>query len=401
MMWVLAASTVLIFSVYHIKSRPRFFIYPVAAVLCVVSLYIFRALPRSIIERIDSINFNASELAERFIFYKDSLHILSENFLFGIGPGGWASRQFEFQTSISAAEYVHSSFFQFAVNWGIVGLIMFGLLILYPTVLGVLKFRTQCEIRLPVIINIIMFCHSMLDFNFEIPFVFMVFLANNLIILHECAKPIQVKINKPLFRTFGAAAVIIILLNIPILISEMFFTLGLNDYYAKRFQEAERKLNVSSALNLVNSNSFYIKGFIHNDQYYMTEEMVFFDKAQDFFDRASALDSGNPKYSIVKGKLFSHAGMYNESAEQFLTLIEQQPLIITHYELYAESLYNAWKSGQSSDSLQTPAAKANEIPEMINRAYAKLDERAPMQNREPLAISDRTKEIIDELNNAV
>lgn len=77
------------------------------------------------INRVQTIQTKASELQIRFVYWKDSLKVIRDHWLFGTGGGGWSILQSQYQSQSYFVKYVHNHYLQVTMDIGVVGLIIF------------------------------------------------------------------------------------------------------------------------------------------------------------------------------------------------------------------------------------------------------------------------------------
>jgi len=118
-------------------------------------------------------------LIERIITFQDAAVILfKETFGLGLGVGNWQFMQFLYQSAPYQVRYIHNIYLQVAMDGGLIAMVLFCGLILYP----LLKSYKQKSIYLYIYIFVII--HSLLEVNFNFGIVIL-FFTYLLTCLHE------------------------------------------------------------------------------------------------------------------------------------------------------------------------------------------------------------------------
>lgn len=140
----------------------------------------YRMIPQRIEERFDNFAGN-KDLLQRFTYYKDGFEMYKDYWFFGAGGGAWPLLYGEYQNYYYTSTEVHSYLLQIAIESGIfgIGAVIFLLVSIF---LVYLKFRkshkknTNMILLSCVLVGIIgMFMHSVIDFDFTYPAIYMTF----------------------------------------------------------------------------------------------------------------------------------------------------------------------------------------------------------------------------------
>ena len=83
----------------------------------------YKHLPTKLVEKIKDINLQYKTAKERIVFIKDGLKLISQNFLTGIGGGGWQYKYHEVQEYEYTSNDPHSYVVQVWLEFGIIGII--------------------------------------------------------------------------------------------------------------------------------------------------------------------------------------------------------------------------------------------------------------------------------------
>lgn len=131
---------------------------------------LFKQLPLPLQERISSVSLSAATAEERMIFFNDAMKISKESPLVGTGGESWAVINKKYQELPYISNKVHNGFLEMLIDTGIIGLILFFIIIGYYYYLVFREYLIKEEntLQIAVLISILsIFLHSFLDFNFS------------------------------------------------------------------------------------------------------------------------------------------------------------------------------------------------------------------------------------------
>ena len=121
-------------------------------------------LPVSIVEKIKSINIGNKSVWERGTYYLDSLKIIKDNWIWGLGANAWNYSYIEIQSYNYSAVEVHSYILQLILEYGFIALISFIIImiIIFINFIKSIKNRKNFVIYLAIFLLI---AHSAVDFD--------------------------------------------------------------------------------------------------------------------------------------------------------------------------------------------------------------------------------------------
>lgn len=143
----------------------------------------YKYLPKSLVDKIESINLKQQSVWERFIFIEDGIKILKDNFLIGIGGDGYKYILPEYQQYTYGTNEVHCYWLEIWIEFGLIGIISFLLIIFFTIINFVNKIKTKENSNFYfTILTILCFIllHSTIDFDMSfmyIQIIFFIFLA--------------------------------------------------------------------------------------------------------------------------------------------------------------------------------------------------------------------------------
>lgn len=122
--------------------------------------------------KLSNINMNSSTLQERFIYYEDAIKYIAKNPL-GSGINSFVYKQYSNQSAFYDVKYIHNSLLQVCYDIGFLGLALFIFIFVY----GVLLIHRSSEGNskiLKIAVFLTIYFHSLLDFDFSFPTIFIV-----------------------------------------------------------------------------------------------------------------------------------------------------------------------------------------------------------------------------------
>lgn len=217
--------------------------------------------------RILQSSIKSSELQTRFLYYIDGIKMI-KRFPLGLGHLGYYYIQRAYQTgSTYFIKYIHNSLLQIMLDIGIIG----GLLFVFYFAYNYRKFSANKYYQL---IFIVVLFHSLLDFDFEFPYIIFILLIlagvnKDKIIYYKGVKAFNVAI------CIGWG--IYIYLSIVTCLNYFSYynkTLKLYPYYTEAgvsiikqdHNYSESTLDISN--RIINRNSYSIEAFAYNRDYY-------------------------------------------------------------------------------------------------------------------------------------
>ncbi|MBY0097281.1 O-antigen ligase family protein [Mesobacillus maritimus] len=131
---------------------------------------IYRSLPHTLQERVESISLTTSTAVERITFLEDAIEMSKESPLFGFGGEGWAAGYKNYQQNPYVSNKIHNGYAEWLINTGTIGVLS------YLVTFGFLLYSVFCHYRkskerslnVAVILGLLsVIFHSFIDFNFS------------------------------------------------------------------------------------------------------------------------------------------------------------------------------------------------------------------------------------------
>ena len=138
----------------------------------------YKFLPTDIIAQLKYINLSQRSIQERKIFIIDGLKILKKYVFWGIGGDGYKYAVQDVQTYYYGVSQMHCYILQIAIEFGILGLFVFGYLIILTVknIISIIKNREK-EKNGIVFAFIALFLHSFVDFDMTFFYSMIIFYA--------------------------------------------------------------------------------------------------------------------------------------------------------------------------------------------------------------------------------
>lgn len=134
----------------------------------------YKILPEKLVYILQNMNFTNKSIDERLNFMNDSLKLIKDNWLLGIGGDGWYYRYEEVQEFLYSAREPHCYPLQIFLENGIIGIFLY-LLMIITTIASFIKRKEKGEITKGIfIIFLLLVIHSIMDFELSFICVIMV-----------------------------------------------------------------------------------------------------------------------------------------------------------------------------------------------------------------------------------
>ncbi len=331
------------------KLSSRVIPYIAAAILIVVVFLlrnqIINLVPESIIKRFTSLSITDQSVFLRLEYYKDAIKLILENWLLGIGGGGWKVIFYNVQDFFYISRAVHSHFLEIFVESGILGFISSTAVVIisvYYMISGLVKTKeAKPRIYLTGFFTgfVALIIHS--TFDFDLSFVSLGLLFWVMVVM-------SLPSNKHIVRFRESWPVIILVITSSAL-------LLMNGIYALAAYNANIGLSLKlkgdytpartyydDAIRLDSSNSVYT--FELAKLYISYAEMsqlndkkeVWRKAALNMANRSIALNPYSPENNRLLIRAYYDLNIYLKGVEYAEKLIEYQPYNNANYELLAK-----------------------------------------------------------------
>ncbi|MCI8470799.1 MAG: O-antigen ligase family protein [Clostridia bacterium] len=132
----------------------------------------YRYLPKTLVDKVQSINLNSKSVWERGTFYIDSIKIIKNHFLFGLGGNAWKYSCIDVKSYNYASTEAHSYILQTLMDYGIVALIVLISLIIV-VLIQMIKNKKTNYLGIGIALALLI-AHSCIDFNMSFFFIMLI-----------------------------------------------------------------------------------------------------------------------------------------------------------------------------------------------------------------------------------
>ena len=353
------------FYLYFLKNK-KMLLLPILLISLAMLAGFLLLRTTDIYHRLQTISTSDQTLLERFSYYKDSLSIIRDFPLFGIGPGGWASIMDKYQTAVYFPTFVHSVIMQTMLNFGLLGLVIFLLQILLFLQYFIYAFRKTSKYKNEVfylfIINLSILLHAVIDIDFEFQIISILFWLNIVLISLLSGRGfVSFRIGKGMKSSFSIILIILILSDACLYASNSFYLKGVNSFEKQNFLSAVESFDSAIKFNPFSSSSIFMEGSTQWELYLKTSEKKIMEEARNNIYSAEKKDRFNPEYINKEAAILFSLKEYGESIKKYEALIQVQPLKLGNYEGYAKSLLFKAKEEFNSGNISEARSYFNRI----------------------------------------
>lgn len=297
-----------------------------------------KLLSPALLSRLQQLNLQTIQTQERFVFYNDALKIIKEHPLLGIGGGGWASAYFKYQSILYWTTEVHNHFLQVGVETGLLGLIIYLAVLLFPCLVLFRLIKQKSQATLLYFTAFLGFVslalHSAIDFDLSLSA-----LALVLWTLVGCfgsqIPPVMrsIKVNKLLPM---AVKIIAIILSTSLLLGYQYGQAG-----AKAVSSGDGTQAFANFKKAVRFDPYTPSFRGDLAQLYLalgqqSDNEEYLRQAEKQMSKMVELDPLNPKYHTARSSFLLKTGKIEEGINELKTAIALQPFNVKHYENLAE-----------------------------------------------------------------
>ena len=220
-------------------------------------------IPYIISYGLSNISIYDNSIYQRMIFYKDSIKIFKESPLIGRGGNAWKTESLTVQDFKYSVKETHSYFFELLISFGIVGLSLFTILIIYLNIIFIKDIKKNKN-NIPLLFGIdLIILHSYLfDFNMSFLIILLIVYILSGLIVND------MKLNEAKSKNLvDYVSIILIIIFTSILFLELLYRN--NDY--SLFDREYRKTYIDNLLKSDESTDTKIKEikkYIKTEPYY-------------------------------------------------------------------------------------------------------------------------------------
>ena len=290
-------------------------------IISVIALFFVVNSSANTIERLKNISFENGSLQERIISFEDVIYSIKNNPL-GKGINTYNFKSYEGASAFYSQKYIHNSLLSIGYEFGFIGMVAF---IIF--VIQVIKILASDKDKRYFIIAIMIFAHSLLDFDFAFStiFIFISYLISN--ISDGC----EFKINKKLSRVVTIGVILVY------------------SYIAIY----EVCLNINSEQSLSIAKNMYKKDY--RSELYLSliciedENKNSLMKSLEHLNLAENLERDNPFIKWNLAYVYSKIGMHKNALEKVWEVLEIERYNIDAYELCNNILIEKYRDSDKNE----------------------------------------------------
>jgi O-antigen ligase len=128
----------------------------------------YKYIPKDIVARLSDINLTTESVSLRMQFAKDGLKIIKDYPIIGAGGGAWRNLYRQYQSIPYNTTEVHNFYVQYGAEVGIIGLVILAGLIVLLVMSMIKVIKSSSQYLYVYIAAILLFLHSMIDFNLSL-----------------------------------------------------------------------------------------------------------------------------------------------------------------------------------------------------------------------------------------
>lgn len=329
---------------------------------------------------------NASEFQGRLTYYIDALSMIRDYPWLGLGGGGWSSLQYDYQTALYSVSLVHNSILQVALDSGILGLLLFMMLVIYSAQQW-FKARAQLinssayRLLWPSLLGgLLIGVHSLFDVDLAFPaaaVLFFFFLAVPWVAASDPdhnTPQLKLKYVTTIWPWARGICILVLLMGAVILWSASLQQLqGDKLAHAGQFNLAVERYQQSLRWFPYSAYTANQMGVANEQQFMRNGQVSYLTAAAQDYEQAHRLNHYEPRYLENLAYVKFELARYDESIAYFRELIQKNPMVIRHYENLAYVLVVAGE-GRGSES-NAYYKSVLDIPKMLNEALKNVSSR--------------------------
>lgn len=335
------------------------FMLVVAVLLAATVIGVERLIPESVLQRFARFNMNDRNIYIRTVFIKDSLKLIADNWLLGVGGGGWTSLYYSVQEEYYTARAVHNHYLEVFLESGVLGFVAFAGLVLtalFYWIRTLVKSRDSEKKLLVVgflnsLLALLIHCLFDFDLNYASMFLlFWLFLAGSAIFRFETGESGIERISwisgSQIVKLAG-----VVMCSVALSFGGIY---SLASWHAHKGQEFMRQGNIAEArmhyekaysIDSLNPKHTFELAKIYN--YYAgkasepEKARIWRNLAIQASEKGMALDRYYPAYRELAVRTYLDAGLPEKAYRTAEELVAYQPRKDSNYELLAQSYLEA------------------------------------------------------------
>lgn len=348
-----------------LKPQTRAAIYISLFIIAVIAVFtsgiITRIMPQKLLLRFTQLNIRDVSVINRIEYNISALRLIKDNWLFGLGGGGWTSLYQSVQSKDYIARSVHNNYLQVFVEAGILGFLSYCAVIIVSLYYWIKAWKKNGDTAQRAMIAglftalLSLLIHSSFDFDLSflsITLLLWVLMIGSAIFSSGTNETeISMKKSELMIKSRTMKMVFMIICSALIAING---TYSLSAYYADKGQKLMDTGNLAASrtyyekaaeIDPINSeysfeltklyNYFYDKSEKSNDKEFWA------GKARETAEKSVRLNNYYPAYTELLVRTYLRCGLYPEAVSNVEKLVKYQPMHESNYVLLARCYVEA------------------------------------------------------------
>lgn len=411
------------------------FVFVAALAIIIILAFVFRSsllplLPSVLGSRLANLSFNDINVLYRLDYDKTALKLIAENWLFGLGGGGWKALYQSVQEYFYTAVFIHNNYLQVFVESGILGFLSYMALAFFTAVSAVYSFLKAKDNVLKTYAAgllcgfLALALHASFDFDLSfvsLTLLFWVMFAASSVSLPGVSgengevkrKFLFVKSWKTAMNSNAGKIVLIVICSVLFSVHTLYFAGAYNKHIALNYmQEKNYKVAITyyeEAYRLDPANTSYTFELAKLYDYFAnmsTDEenrQTWLDKARTAGEKSVSGNKYYPAYMNTLVRIYLDSDMPLQALELSQNLVSCQKYNSENYELLAGSCLAAadyYEKSGNNDKVKELLTKCIEIDKDPYLHRSKIDK--PYDVNSEIKISEyiHSKELAEYLKEA-
>ncbi|PTQ53818.1 MAG: hypothetical protein HSCHL_1446 [Hydrogenibacillus schlegelii] len=324
-------------------------------------------LPQAVSLRLSDIRLTTRNVAERFIFYRDSLKLIREHWLFGAGGDAWRDVFLHYASYPYYSTQTHSFIFQLAIEVGLVGVLLFIVVLLSVVWLGVRAYRQgddrdRQQVVLVAAPALYLLAHGQIDFDFSFGYILIVFFTWLSILAASGLTIRSTKVSQPMTVFARPSRLGRVLFLVVLAIGLLISGLTAREVYAVGLQPAGQSLDdvrkivdYKARVRYLDRDTRFMKIEFYRQVYEQTHDASYRTIALKELEAVRAMSERDPRTLMKLARTYAVMGEVEMADRLYAQAVKTAPLFLPAYEeayewLVKRALQAALQAGQKSES---------------------------------------------------
>jgi len=355
-------------------------------------------IPEAIANRIYDINLSTENVSYRIYFAKDGLEILKDYPLTGAGGGAWRNLYRQYQSIPYNTTEVHNFYVQYGTEAGIIGLVILSGLVILLVMSMIKGIKSGSQYLYVYIAAMLLFLHSMIDFNLSLPAVAYILWMLIGIINSDKNTPL---IEKYPYR-YTIAVALVFALAVCFSSSSMRYGMKLG---AQAAVASQAKVDVNKTIDMYEKaaaldryNTIYRVDLaqILNKQLRETKDRKYYDEVMEQISFIRKYEPYNHQYTSTICNIYLSIGKFEEASKLVDIKVQDEPLIGQSYRLKVDTNFEIVRYYAQNNTMEEAVPYLKKIVE-TKVQFEEVNSRLS----EPLILDEKSLEKIEVASKAL